>query len=145
VAIHVLMINEQASPSEFINTLSPKEFIIHKFSGESEYLSIELTFDLDVIIIDTSDLSQNKMLDYKNIRKLSQAPILVLSNIDKPGIVEKVLDSGADDFILKPVSPILLRSRLKALARRSHHLSMYHSLPQAQQEGDYKKQKQHCS
>jgi len=124
VAIHILMINEQSSPSEYINCLSPKEFIIHNFSGESAFLDSELTVELDVIIVETSNPSQNKMIGYENIRKLSQAPILVLSNIDEPGLVEQVLDSGADDFILKPVSPTLLRSRLKALARRSHKSSI---------------------
>lgn len=119
MTIHVLIINEQPSPSEIIHNLPAKEFVIHNFSSESEYLASELNIEFGVIIIDTSNPHQDKILSYKNIRKLRQAPILVLSNIDEPGIVEKVLDSGADDYLLKPVSPTLLKSQLRALARRS--------------------------
>ncbi|MEN8172241.1 MAG: response regulator [Chloroflexota bacterium] len=119
MVIHVLMINEQSTSSDSINDLLSKEFRVHNFSAESGILDSKLADQLDVIIIDTSNPYQNNMIWCEHIRKLSQAPILVMSNTNQPGIVEKVLDSGADDFILKPVSPALLRSRVKALARRS--------------------------
>ena len=129
MTIHVSIINEGSSPSETINNLPPKEFVIHNFSSESEFLAYAASIEPGVIIINTS--TPDKTLDYVFIRNLSQAPILVLSNIIKPGIVEKVLDWGADEYLLKPISPTLLKSRLRALARRSHHVDYLSNSPRS--------------
>jgi len=45
-------------------------------------------------------------------------PVLVLSGIDREEIIIRVLDAGADDYMVKPVSFELLLARLRALVRR---------------------------
>jgi DNA-binding response OmpR family regulator len=45
-------------------------------------------------------------------------PVLVLSAIDRESVIIRVLDAGADDYVVKPVSLELLRARLRALVRR---------------------------
>ncbi len=54
----------------------------------------------------------------RSIRAISQAPILVLSAINKPGLITRVLDEGADDYLIKPVSSNVLLAHLNNLARR---------------------------
>ena len=121
MTIQVSIINEGSSPSETINNLPIKEFIVNNYASKSDFLANAANIESGVIIINTSTPFQGNISDYVRIRNLSRVPILVLSNIIKPGIVEKVLDSGADEYLLKPVSLPLLKSRLRALARRSHH------------------------
>lgn len=53
------------------------------------------------------------------IRRFSSLPILVLSPLDKPAVVASILDAGADDCMLQPVSLSLLVGRLKKITRRA--------------------------
>ena len=131
MTINVSIINEGSSPSETINNLPVNEFIVNNYSSNSDFLANAANLEPGVIILNTSTPIQDNMSDFVRIRNLSRAPILVLSNIIKPGIVEKVLDSGADEYLLKPVSMPLLKSRLRALARRSHPVDYLSNVPRS--------------
>ena len=73
----------------------------------------------DAVILDFIMPVMNGIEVCQEIRKFSQVPILVLSVIDQPNIVAKVLDSGADDYLVKPVAGNVLQAYLKKLARRN--------------------------
>ena len=45
-------------------------------------------------------------------------PIVVLTAEEGPGVEERVLQLGADDYLLKPFDPAVLRSRVHAVFRR---------------------------
>lgn len=120
MTINVLIINDHTEISESLDTLSDTGFSVQTISTNIDYQNTLRVLNPDVIIVDSplSGPSNNKL--FPSIRSVCKAPILVLSVIDKPGIVEKVLDRGADEYLVKPVSPNLLSARIKALARRSH-------------------------
>lgn len=46
-------------------------------------------------------------------------PIVVLSSSEDSNLKVKCIDQGADDFIVKPFSPLELKARIKALLRRT--------------------------
>ncbi len=48
---------------------------------------------------------------------LSTLPIVVLTAEEGPGVEERVLELGADDYLLKPFDPAVLRSRVHAVFR----------------------------
>ncbi|MGA7194899.1 MAG: response regulator transcription factor [Anaerolineales bacterium] len=73
----------------------------------------------DVITLDLMMPDINGWEMCKRIRTISKIPILVLSAINDPAMVAMVLDSGADDFIVKPVPSAVLIARLNTLLRRS--------------------------
>jgi two-component system, OmpR family, KDP operon response regulator KdpE len=72
----------------------------------------------DLIILDLNLPDRDGLAVCREIRKWSQAPILVLSarHTEKDKIT--LLDAGADDFVTKPFSTNELKSRVQANLRR---------------------------
>ncbi len=54
----------------------------------------------------------------KEIRRFSDVPIIMLTGRGKEADVVRGLDVGADDYIVKPFSPIVFIAKLKAVLRR---------------------------
>ncbi len=120
MTIKVLIIEEQPDQTEPCNDLHGRGFSIHKTNSGKKLVNNVQELNPDVIIIDSAQPDKKKMNSYWNLHAISKAPILVLSVVDEPGIVEKVLDRGADEYLLKPVSPNFLAARINALARRAY-------------------------
>ena len=119
MAIKTLILDTQSAIKENYNELTLRGLSVTIVSERQEILNSLHRIAPDVIIINFTEPEQKIELLYPSIRLISSAPILVLSVVDQPGIVEKELDYGADDYLVKPVSPTLLTARIKALARRS--------------------------
>jgi DNA-binding response OmpR family regulator len=58
----------------------------------------------------------------KAIRAFSNVPILILSAINDPAMVASILDSGADDFLVKPVPSSVLVAHIKKMVRQTGSL-----------------------
>jgi len=75
----------------------------------------------DLVLI---DLHMPEMDGYEAIAhlrrdfSLSTMPILVITSEDGPGVEHRVLQLGADDYIVKPFDPAVLLSRVQAVFRR---------------------------
>ena len=72
----------------------------------------------DLIILDLGLPDRDGLTVCREIRKWSDAPILVLSARHAEKDKTSLLDAGADDFITKPFSTNELKARLRALLRR---------------------------
>jgi DNA-binding response OmpR family regulator len=118
IPVKVLVINPNNNQNEqIISTLKAYGFDVFttKIGGAEKIL----TTDPDVFVIDLTVPSDDGWRVCREIRNLSKMPILVLSLIDKPGMVERTLDAGADEYLLKPTAPNLLAARINTLARRA--------------------------
>ncbi len=60
----------------------------------------------------------------KTIRDFSNVPIIILSALNDPETVASALDSGADDYLVKPVPSDVLAAHLNRLIKRTGKLSM---------------------
>jgi DNA-binding response OmpR family regulator len=58
------------------------------------------------------------------IREFSNVPIIILSALNDPETVASALDSGADDYLVKPVPSDVLAAHLNRLIKRTGRLSM---------------------
>ncbi len=73
----------------------------------------------DIIILDINlpDISGFNVL--KKIREFSSVPVIILTVRSDDEDVLKGLESGADDYIVKPFNYLTLLARVKAVLRRS--------------------------
>ena len=56
------------------------------------------------------------------IRKLSSVPIVIISSASDNMNIVMAMNMGGDDFIPKPVDPMVLTAKLQALLRRTYEL-----------------------
>jgi two-component system KDP operon response regulator KdpE len=72
-----------------------------------------------VVILDMMMPDMDGWQVCKAVRDFSNVPILILSALDDPTIVASVLDSGADDYLTKPVTSAVLVAHINKLVRRT--------------------------
>ena len=73
----------------------------------------------DVVILDLMLPGLDGMVVCRQIRDVSEVPILVVTAREDSYDEVSLLEQGADDFVNKPVQPRVLLARLRALLRRS--------------------------
>lgn len=73
----------------------------------------------DLLILDISLPDGSGLRFCKEIRKTSHVPVALLTAKDMELDIVKGLECGADDYITKPFSLMVLRARIRALLRRN--------------------------
>jgi DNA-binding response OmpR family regulator len=72
--------------------------------------------DLVVMDLGLPDLDGTELL--RMIRAVSEVPVIVITARGADDVVVRTLDSGADDYLIKPFSVAQLEARVRALLRR---------------------------
>lgn len=93
------------------------EFILCRTIAEAKDRLQQRTFDLLIFDINLPDGSGLEFC--REIRRLSKVPIALLTAKDMELDIVKGLECGADDYITKPFSLMVLRARIRALLRRN--------------------------
>lgn len=70
---------------------------------------------MDIMLPDLDGMQLTQIIRFKGY----YTPILVLSTLNNPDDKIKILDLGADDYLIKPFHFEELSSRIKALTRRN--------------------------
>jgi two-component system, OmpR family, KDP operon response regulator KdpE len=89
----------------------------------------------DLVITDISMPQMNGVELCREIRAVSQIPIIVLSVRNQDLMKVEALDAGADDYVTKPFSIQELQARVRAQLRRS--TAADNEAPQIIQAGDF--------
>lgn len=71
----------------------------------------------DLILLDLWMPEMNGLDVCKSVRRFSTVPILILSALDTPETIAGVLDAGADDYLVKPVTRNILQAYIKKFSR----------------------------
>lgn len=86
--------------------------------GEDGLFKAE-SVDYDAIILDVMLPEMDGWTVLKNLRRTKKSPVLMLTARDQSRDRVKGLDTGADDYVVKPFDLPELFARLRALIRRS--------------------------
>lgn len=84
----------------------------------ADALSVVVDWRPDVVVLDLGlpDLDGTDVL--RMLRSVSTVPVIVATARDDDAEVVRVLDAGADDYIVKPYSAAQLDARIRAVLRR---------------------------
>ncbi|HJS17378.1 MAG TPA: response regulator transcription factor [Anaerolineales bacterium] len=77
----------------------------------------------DLIVVDVMMPGSNGFDVCERIRKISEAPIIMLTALNQEQDMLHGLAAGADDFLSKPFNPEILLARAKTLLRRTQRLT----------------------
>ena len=86
--------------------------------GEDGFYKAE-NYDYDAIVLDVMLPKLDGWEILKRLRKIKKTPVLMLTARDQSRDRIKGLDTGADDYVVKPFDLPELFARLRALIRRS--------------------------
>lgn len=93
------------------------DFVLCKTIAKAKELLGQKRFDLLILDINLPDGSGLEFC--REIRQTSRVPIALLTAKDMELDIVKGLECGADDYITKPFSLMVLRARIRALLRRN--------------------------
>lgn len=83
----------------------------------------------DVVVLDVNMPRKSGFEVLQEIRRVSDVPIITLTARGEETAQVKGLELGADDYILKPLSHLVLLARIKAVLRRAEMPPPAEALP----------------
>jgi len=126
--IRVLVVEDdmymQAILSEFLKTTYEVEIMSNGMEALA-YLQNGSIPDLIISDLNTPQLSGLDLItQVKNSDFFNSIPIIILSGEDSSDKRIKCLDSGADDYVVKPFNPAELEARIRVVLRRIGKLQL---------------------
>lgn len=117
---HILLVEDDIKLANLISEyLHAFEFQVTIETRGDNALSTFNASEFDLVILDLMLPGLDGMSICQEIRKNSLVPILILTAKEELSDEITGLESGADDYLNKPVQPRVLLARVRALLRRS--------------------------
>ena len=116
----ILIIDDDFATTELLDSiLRSNDFQAFSANYGQEGIELAKKIKPDLVILDLIMPGMDGWQITRHLRNFLNVPILVLSVIDKPKEIARILDEGADDYMIKPVPGNLLVARIKTLTRRA--------------------------
>ncbi len=117
----VICSNSEPSIKKIIDFLEEKQYLVSFAKTEEELLNTIKKNHVHLVILEL-DLKQKDGItitsDIRNLKDIEQPYIIIFSNKQDDYIQITAFNSGADDFIITPIKPILLEARICTLKKR---------------------------
>lgn len=118
--IRVLVVEDDPAIGRVLSrSLSDRGDVVTVATDGASGLAVALREQPEVVLLDLGlpDLSGLEVLTM--LRAVSQVPVIVITAQDDDRTVVKALDSGADDYLVKPFGSDQLAARIRAVLRRA--------------------------
>ena len=121
----ILIVDDEPQITRVLRTaLSTQGYSLRIAANGVEGMEAVHEWKPDLVITDLSMPQMNGVELCREIRAVSQVPIIVLSVRNQDRMKVEALDAGADDYVTKPFSIQELQARVRAQLRRSTATSM---------------------
>lgn len=115
----VLLVDDDASILQLLKaTLLREKYNVLLAQGGKAGLEAATQGSPHLVILDLSLPDMEGLEVCRRLRTWYRAPILILSGRSDEEVIVEALDSGADDYLVKPFRPRELTARTRALLRR---------------------------
>ena len=120
--IKIMVVDDEARMRKLVRDYLVKNgyMVIEAEDGEDAYDKFVRTRDISLIVM---DIMMPKMDGYetsREIRKISNVPIILLTAKSDEKDELKGYEQGVDEYITKPFSPKILVARIEAVLRRTN-------------------------
>ncbi|WP_395404242.1 response regulator [Pseudoduganella sp. UC29_106] len=117
--VQVMLVEDDPRLADLVTEyLAGYEFKVDVVSRGDEALQRFKAKPADIVVLDLMLPGLDGMEVARQLREISEVPILVMTAREDSYDEVSLLEQGADDFINKPVQPRVLLARLRALLRR---------------------------
>jgi len=117
--VRVMLVEDDARLAELVmEYLNGYEFSVELVTRGDQALAQFQASAPDMVVLDLMLPGTDGMVVCRQLRAVSDVPILILTAREDSYDEVSGLEQGADDFVNKPVQPRVLLARLRALARR---------------------------
>jgi two-component system KDP operon response regulator KdpE len=118
--VRILIVDDEPQITRVLRTaLSTQGYLLQIAANGVEGMEAVHNWKPDLVITDISMPQMNGVELCREIRAISQIPIIVLSVRNHDPMKIEALDAGADDYVTKPFSIQELQARVRAQLRRS--------------------------
>jgi two-component system, OmpR family, KDP operon response regulator KdpE len=132
----ILIVDDEPQITRVLRTaLSTQGYSLRIAANGVEGMEAVHTWKPDLVVTDVSMPEMNGIELCREIRAVSEVPIIVLSVRNQEAMKIEALDAGADDYVTKPFSIQELQARVRAQLRRS--LAAESEAPQIISAGDF--------
>lgn len=123
ISNRILLVDDEEDILEFISYNLKKEgFNVKTASNGKEAINVAKSFNPELILLDVMMPEMDGMETCVELRRLDNLKNTFITFLTARGEDYSQIagfDAGADDYIIKPVKPRVLVSRIKAMLRRS--------------------------
>jgi two-component system copper resistance phosphate regulon response regulator CusR len=120
--MRILVIEDDAALSSFIRKgLEAEHHAVDTANDGEQGRAMALEFDYDLVVLDLNLPGVDGLSILKSVRqRKTSLPVMILTARNRVEDRVQCLDTGADDYLVKPFSFLELSARARALLRRSH-------------------------
>ena len=127
----VLVVDDVRSNRKLLQTrLSLEYFEVLAATNGPDAIAICQKGECDIVLLDVKMPGMDGFevcRRLRNARETAHLPIVLLTALDRPADRVRGLDSGADDFLTKPVDEIALIARVRSLVRLKFSIDELHA------------------
>jgi adenylate cyclase len=131
-AASILVVDDDAVMRSLLSrSLEQDGHLVTTARGGQEALHLISAEPFDVVLLDVlmPDLDGYHVLEQvKADQKLRHLPVIMITALDDVASAVRCIEMGADDYLTKPVDPVLLRARINGglTKKRLHDLQLQH-------------------